>query len=140
MPGPRRALCKRDRSMSIRLLATLATLAALLSACSASDLAGTASPNPSSSVNPSPIILVQQTPLPPGRPATQTQWGQRAKTSGCVVDGPFPDSACTPGDVFPQATKAVICVSGYSRSVRDVPTQEKDAVYAEYGIASHTPG
>ena len=33
-----------------------------------------------------------------------------------------------------------ICVSGYSSSVRNVPTSEKDAVYAEYGIASHTTG
>jgi hypothetical protein len=142
--------------MSIRLLATLAALAALLSACSASDLASTAAPSPAPSGNPSPIVLAQLTPLPPGQPGSiilgratqvpaaqppaQPQWGQRAKTSGCAVDGPFPDSACSPGDVFPQATKAAICVSGYSRTVRDVPTQEKDAVYAAYGIASHTPG
>ena len=142
--------------MSIRLIVVLATLAALLSACSASDLAGTASPSPTSSANQSPIVLAQLTPLPPGpsgsiivgratpapngQPAAQPQWGQRAKTSGCVVDGAFPDSGCTPGDVLPQATKAAICVPGYSRSVRDVPTQEKDAVYAAYGIASHTPG
>ena len=138
--------------MSIRLLAALAALAILLSACSASGLTGTASPSPTSSVNPSPIILAQLTPVPPAQPgsillgqatplpAAQPQWGQRAKTAGCAVDGPFPDRACTPGDVFPQATKAAICVSGYSRSVRDVPTQEKDAVYAAYGIASHTPG
>jgi hypothetical protein len=126
--------------MSIRLLATLAALTALLSACSPSDLASTASPSPAPSGNPSPIILGRATPAPAGQSAAQPQWGQRAKTSGCVVDGPFPNSACTPGDVFPQATKAAICVSGYSRSVRDVPTQEKDAVYAAYGIASHTPG
>jgi len=115
--------------MSVRLLAALAALTLLLSACSASDLAGTASPGPASGGNPS-------QPLPPSQP----QWGQRTKTAGCAVDGPFPDSACTPGDVFPQATKAAICASGYSRSVRDVPAQEKDAVYAAYGIASHTPG
>jgi len=142
--------------MPIRLLATLAVLAALLSACSTSEPAGTALPSPASNENPSPVILAQLTPLPPGqsgsiifgrataatagRPAAQPQWGQRAKTAGCAADGPFPDSACTPGDVLPQAAKAAICVSGYSSSVRNVPAHEKDAVYAAYGIASHTPG
>jgi hypothetical protein len=57
-----------------------------------------------------------------------------------VVNGPLPDPACTPGDIFPQATKAAICTPGYSRSVRNVPVEVKDAVYAEYGIASHSPG
>jgi len=142
--------------MSLRLLAILAAQAALISACSAAPLVSTASPNPLPSGGPSPIILARVTPAPPGQsgsillgratpapagqPAAQPQWGQRAKTSGCVANGAFPDSACTPGDVLPQATKAAICVSGYSRSVRNVPTQEKDAVYAAYGIASHTPG
>ncbi|MGI8433757.1 MAG: hypothetical protein ACR2LE_03330 [Nocardioidaceae bacterium] len=33
---------------------------------------------------------------------------------------------------------AVVCVSGYSSSVRDVPDSEKEAVYARYGIP-HVP-
>ena len=68
------------------------------------------------------------------------QWGHQTKTSGCVVQGPFPDPACTPGDILPDATKDKICVSGYSSSVRNVPSSEKDAVYAEYGITHHTTG
>ena len=66
--------------------------------------------------------------------------GQRTKTSGCVTANGLPDPACSPGAIFPDATAAQICVPGYSSSVRDVPTSEKDQVYAEYGITSHVPG
>jgi hypothetical protein len=52
----------------------------------------------------------------------------------------LPDSACTPGAIFTNATKDIICKSGYSRSVRNVPTSEKDQVYAEYGITHHSAG
>ncbi len=68
------------------------------------------------------------------------QIGQRTKTSGCQVNGPLPDSACTPGAIFPSATKDQVCQSGYAKGVRDVPDSEKNQVYAEYGIASHQPG
>jgi len=67
-------------------------------------------------------------------------WGQRTKTSGCVASNGLPDSGCTPGDIFPTAIKEQICVPGYSSSVRNVPDSEKNAVYAEYGITSHTAG
>lgn len=66
--------------------------------------------------------------------------GQRTKTSGCTVNGKLPDGACTPGAIFPSATKEQICVSGYAKGVRNVPVEEKDQVYAEYGIRSHQPG
>jgi hypothetical protein len=66
--------------------------------------------------------------------------GQRTKTSGYVSKNALPDSACTPGAIFPDATKAMFCQPGYSKNVRDVPTAEKDQVYAEYGITRHSPG
>ena len=66
--------------------------------------------------------------------------GQRTKTSGCVSSNGLPDSACTPGAIFPDATKDKICVPGYSSSVRNVPQSEKDKAFAEYGITSHEPG
>jgi hypothetical protein len=66
--------------------------------------------------------------------------GQRTKTNGCVSKNALPDSACTPGAIFPDATKAMICQPGYSKNVRDVPNAEKDQVYAEYGITRHSPG
>ncbi len=40
----------------------------------------------------------------------------------------------TPGEVFPAATAAVVCVSGYSASVRDVPDSVRYAVFAAYHI------
>ncbi len=94
-------------------------------------------------------ISVNNTPLPYQTQATQPAvgipnvvhaWGNRTKTSGCVSQNGLPDSACTPGDVIPAATKAEICQSGYASSVRNVPTSEKDQVYAEYGIYSHSSG
>jgi hypothetical protein len=73
----------------------------------------------------------------------------------CKWNGPLPDSTCSPGSAFPLATIQVngvaqadppsvivgyICVSGYTKNVRNVPTAEKDAVFAEYGIVSHKTG
>lgn len=71
---------------------------------------------------------------------TQHQFGVQTKTSGCRARGGLPDPDCTPGAIFDTATKDQICQSGYARSVRNVPTSEKDQAYAEYGIASHSPG
>lgn len=70
----------------------------------------------------------------------QHQFGVQAKTSGCQANGALPDAACTPGALITTATTDKICVSGYASSVRNVPTSEKHQVYAEYGIASHSPG
>ena len=68
------------------------------------------------------------------------QFGVQTKNSGCVASEGLPDSACTPGAIFSNATKDKICQSGYASSVRNVPASEKDKVYAEYGIPSHSPG
>jgi hypothetical protein len=79
-------------------------------------------------------------------PATSTgttgrhQFGVQTKTSGCVASNGLPDAACTPGAIFSTATRDQICQSGYASSVRNVSSSEKDQVYAEYGIASHSPG
>lgn len=70
----------------------------------------------------------------------QHQFGVQTKTSGCQAHNGLPDSACTPGAIFPDATTDKICQSGYASSVRNVPTSVKDQVYAEYGIASHYAG
>ena len=72
--------------------------------------------------------------------STSRQWGVRAKTSGCQARGALQDSDCTPGDIITTATKDDICKSGYAKSVRNVPTSEKNAVYAEYGITHHSAG
>ena len=71
---------------------------------------------------------------------TSYQFGVQTKTSGCQAHNGLPDSACTPGDIFPNATVSQICQSGYASSVRNVTTSVKNKVYAEYGITSHYSG
>lgn len=66
--------------------------------------------------------------------------GKRTKTSGCHTHGGLPDAACTPGAIYPNATKNQICVLGYSRRVRRVRSSTKRLVFAEYGISSHSAG
>lgn len=66
--------------------------------------------------------------------------GNRTKFSGCVSQNALPDPDCTPGAILADATKDKICVPGYSSQTRNVTTAEKDQVYAEYGIATHTAG
>ncbi len=69
-----------------------------------------------------------------------THFGVQTKTSGCQVNGPLQDQACTPGAIISTATKDDICVSGYARSVRNVPESEKTQAYDEYGITHHSAG
>lgn len=64
----------------------------------------------------------------------------QTKTSNCVASAGIEDKACTPGAVIASATVAQICKPGYSSSVRNVPESEKNQVYAEYGVATHTTG
>ena len=101
------------RTISVMLL-----LALMLAACNSSG--GAATPTPGGSSH---HVISQQT-----------------KTSGCVAHDALPDSDCTPGAVFSDVTKDQVCVSGYSTSVRNVPESEKNQVYAEYGVKSHTTG
>lgn len=51
----------------------------------------------------------------------------------------YPDPALTPGDTFPGVTIQQVCVSGYSKGVRNVTSDEKRAVYDRYRVAD-TPG
>ncbi len=66
--------------------------------------------------------------------------GKQTKASGCVAHGGLPDSACTPGAIFANATVQQICTYGYTSSVRNVPFSEKDQAYAEYRIYHHYSG
>jgi hypothetical protein len=47
-----------------------------------------------------------------------------------------PDPNLTPGDTF-DVTREDLCVSGYTKKVRNVPAEMKLEVYEEYGITSH---
>jgi hypothetical protein len=53
--------------------------------------------------------------------------------------GVLPDPKLTPGDVLP-VTAADVCKPRYAKKVRNVPEAVKEAVYREYGIASHKQG
>ncbi len=58
----------------------------------------------------------------------------------CIAAHGLPDADCTPGAVFSGVSSAQLCVSGYTRTVRNVPASEKAQVFAEYGVIAHTPG
>jgi len=82
----------------------------------------------------------QQQSLLPSSVGTTSVLGEQTKTEGCEAIGPLPDPQCSPGAIFPDATKDQICKPGYASSVRNVPQSEKDLVYAEYGITHHSKG
>jgi hypothetical protein len=92
-----------------------------------------------SCVNGSSSIPSAESPVVP-TPTDGGSIGTRTKTTGCVAQNALPDPACTPGAIFPEATKDKICVPGYSSEVRNVPQSEKNQAYEEYGIQTHTTG
>lgn len=59
----------------------------------------------------------------------------RTKTTHCVVRDGLPDHACTPGAVFPEATRDIVCQSGYTKTVRNVPVALKRELYLEYDLS-----
>lgn len=61
------------------------------------------------------------------------------KTAPCSVNGALPDHACTPGAVFAEATPDVICVVGYTKTVRNVSLKLKQQIYDAYGIVYPQP-
>ncbi len=63
--------------------------------------------------------------------ATTFQIGQRTKYIDCAVNGALPDPDCTPGDIFSDAGTSTICVSGYTKTVRDVPLNLKKISYPQ---------
>ena len=66
--------------------------------------------------------------------------GAQTKVTDCVIRGALPDASCTPGAIISTATKDQICKSGYTKTVRNVPTALKNEVFHEYGIVTHSPG
>ncbi len=63
----------------------------------------------------------------------------RVKAGDCVMNGSLPDHECTPGAVFPEATKEKVCVSGYTKTVRKVSTSLKKEVYRSYNVPYPQP-
>jgi hypothetical protein len=119
-----------------RLLYVLGVIAILCTAFAGCDVSISTGP-PGSQGLPGSTGSASNTPSTTGG---TPNWGVQTKTSDCQVRGALQDPACTPGAIFPNATKEQICTPGYSRSVRNVPVSEKDQVYAEYGITHHYSG
>ncbi len=65
---------------------------------------------------------------------------EASKLSGCIIADNLPDAGCTPGAIFPETTREMICKSGYARSVRNVSSKTKEEAYAMYSIMEHPPG
>lgn len=117
---------------SLQYLGIMFAMVFLLAACSSSQVTGGNSGGFSSNTNgPS---------TSNGNGSSQVSIGQQTKTSGCQAQGGVEDKQCTPGAIFPNATASQICVSGYSKSVRNVPVSVKNQAYAEYGITHHQTG
>jgi hypothetical protein len=57
----------------------------------------------------------------------------QAQATRVGSDTLYPDPTLTPGAAFDAVTADQVCVPGYSRSVRNVPSAERAQVYAEYG-------
>ncbi|GAC1398266.1 MAG: hypothetical protein NVSMB49_05990 [Ktedonobacteraceae bacterium] len=76
----------------------------------------------------------------PATASSTTHFGVQTKSSGCQAHDALPDSACTPGAILSTGTKDAICISGYARTVRNVPESVKTEAYQEYGITHHSSG
>lgn len=61
------------------------------------------------------------------------------KSTDCQAQGPLPDPECTPGAIFPDVTKEEICITGYSKTVRNVSNKLKKEVFARYEIEYPVP-
>lgn len=60
-------------------------------------------------------------------------YGVQTKTVHCVANQVLPDPKCTPGAVLTTNAK-IVCVSGYTKTVRNVSESIKKRVFTEYGI------
>jgi hypothetical protein len=129
----------------LTLAGALAVLITIACASTTASLATTPAVTPSvpPAATSTPVDVVTLAPTGPGSPSETTPdrpFGARTKDSGCTPHDGLPDSACTPGAVFPDVTADQICKPGYSSSVRNVPSEVSRSVYAEYGIVEHSAG
>jgi hypothetical protein len=106
---------------------------AVTASTTVTDTAGVTAPAKSTPRAPSVSSPVVEKTVPVVAPsASVPSYGVRTKTSGCF-DGVLPAPACSPGAVLTTDVPTV-CTVGYTKTVRNVPTSEKEAVFAEYGI------
>jgi len=114
----------------VSLVSTLLVFAAVLGNFIGSHYFGGDKPEPSKSGVLTAMLAGENKPL---------HLGSRTKEIGCKINGPLPDHACTPGAVFPEATPEIVCVSGYTKTVRNVSVSLKKKIYAAYEISYPQP-
>ena len=84
---------------------------------------------PETALRPTPQVTLQGQGSPGSKPLNSSPDAGQTRTPGIN----YPDPLRTPGEVFPVGLE-VICVKGYTKTVRDVSTATKNRIYAEYGI------
>ena len=100
--------------------------------------APTASPElPSASISPSSVAV---TPLPSKTLGTIRVPVAAAVVGAVVLHGvPEPNRQLTPGSLLATSTKARVCTPGYTRTVRNVTSATREAVFRAYGITYPPP-
>ena len=80
------------------------------------------------------------TPAPTRVPVANQAPSPAALVGDVVLHGvPEPNHRLTPGSLLATSTKAKVCTSGYTRTVRNVTTATRQAVFLAYGIAYPPP-
>ncbi len=141
-----------------RLAVPLAILALLILIGTISNLVSPAPARLSTTVTPAgapPLATDTATPAPPASsppaptstsaptvvaapPKSAPRPSQEAVPTPLFITGAggavLPNRTLTPGEVFPSATGAQVCVPGYSRSVRNVTDSVRRGVFAAYHV------
>lgn len=85
------------------------------------------------------ILMLNRFFITPARSAVGLLLAGLFVTFSCFADSPLvPDAQKTPGDVL-TTDASVICVKGYTKTVRNVPQAIKEQAYRNYGITSRKP-
>jgi hypothetical protein len=85
------------------------------------------------------VVLANKSVVVPGEMRLEamiasTAFSSNAIPSQAIQNHWLPDPTKTSGAIFQGVTGAEVCVKGYSKKVRNVPSTVKNEVYAEYGM------
>lgn len=130
------ALSHRQGNIKLYLMVCLGLLLSLVLVACSTDLNQTGSNNAGNSGNqpypPAIAVTTVRNTVSTGNPIS----GKGKRVGPASI---YPNLNITPGDTFPGVTAREVCVSGYSKSVRSVTSDEKAAVYQNYGM-QNVPG
>jgi len=113
-------------------------LCAALTSCQSGQ--GSAQQTDASVVQPPAVAETQAPAAAVPAPTTTTTRPAAALPPAAVTSAHgAPDRGLTPGSTFASATRARLCVSGYSRTVRNVSTATRRQVFSSYGVAYPPP-